>query len=369
MQVNLTKIILYVMLLAAAIYCGREFVARYSALMGTTVDSDPLFLAETESPALASGSGQEGGTNTVETVPGSNASTNSPTQAPTHGEPDAVEAATNDLETASAPPPAKVQRAPRPEAMSKRDLDGRGASASSDGIALYTFALFGVLITLGVLVAHDVSTFMGQRTHKLLHNEEGEGIHSVAYDQAEDVWANGDYLEAIRLLRDYLNKHPREVHVMARIAEIYEKDLGNHLAAALEYEEFLKQKIPAERWGWAAIHLVNLYYGKLDKPAQGLALLWRIHREYGQTQAAAKARKRLAQIDPDFAVEQARLDREAAEAEAGGEEAEEATEPVPEKARGGRYGKREEAPAESAWQPPAEDPDSHLPKGFRPKKR
>lgn len=368
MQVNLTKIILYVMLLAAAIYCGREFVARYSALMGTTVDTDPLFLAETESPAVVPGAGQEGDTNAVEAASVTAPSTNSPTPASTKGEPEAVEDATNALETASTPAPAGGQRPPRPEAMSKRDLDGRKASDASDGIALYTFALFGVLITLGVLVAHDVSTFIGQRTHKLLHNDEGEGIHSVAYDQAEDVWANGDYLEAIRLMRDYLNQHPREVHVMARIAEIYEKDLGNHLAAALEYEEFLKQKIPAERWGWAAIHLVNLYYGKLDKPAQGLALLWRIHREFGQTQAAAKARKRLAQIDPDFAVEQARLDREAAEAEAGGGEEDEA-ETAPDTSRLKRSAGRETPPAEPAWQPPADDSDSHLPKGFRPKKR
>ena len=60
-------------------------------------------------------------------------------------------------------------------------------------------------------------------------------------------------------MRDYYNKNPREVHVALRIAEIYEKDLNNHLAAALEYEEVLKKKLPAERWGWAAIHLVNLY--------------------------------------------------------------------------------------------------------------
>ncbi len=359
MQINLTKIILYVMLLAAAVYCGREFVARYSALMGTNVDSDPLFLAETESPAVVAVPGQAGNTNAVETLPVTTASTNSPTLA---------EPGTNALETAAAPPPVNVQRAPRPEAMTKRDLDGRNATDASEGIALYTFALFGVLITLGVLVAHDVSTYMGQRTHKLLHNDEGEGIHSVAYDQAEDVWANGDYLEAIRLMREYLNRNPREVHVMARIAEIYEKDLGNHLAAALEYEEFLKEKIPAERWGWAAVHLVNLYYGKLDKPAQGLALLWRIHREYGQTQAAGKARKRLAQIDPDFAVEQARLDREAAEAEAGGEDEDEVEKP-PDTYRAKRSSQPEVPPAQPAWETPEADTSSHLPKGFRPKKR
>ena len=56
-------------------------------------------------------------------------------------------------------------------------------------------------------------------------------------------------------MREYLLKNPREQHVSLRIAEIYEKDLANPLAAALEYEEVLKQKLPAERWGWAAIHL------------------------------------------------------------------------------------------------------------------
>ena len=151
---------------------------------------------------------------------------------------------------------------------------------------------------------------------------------------------------------------------MARIAEIYEKDLNNHLAAALEYEEFLKQKLPPERWAWAAIHLVNLYYGKLDKPDQGLALLWRIHREYGKTQAAAKARKRLNQIDPDFAVEQARLDREAAEAAAGGEAEDESEVDIVEPQGG--YTRSPSAPA---WEPPADDDSSNLPKGFRPKKR
>jgi len=81
--------------------------------------------------------------------------------------------------------------------------------------------------------------------------------------------------------------------VALRIAEIYEKDLNNPLAAALEYEEILKKKLPPERWGWAAIHLANLYSGKLDKPQQATALLERIINDYGQTAAAKKARERL----------------------------------------------------------------------------
>lgn len=335
MQINLPKIILYVTMTVLAFYCGRQFLQRYSRLMSANVDADPIAMLDAPPKARV----KSGTTNS--TVAVTNSASLEPTSAVTNA---SAPAATNQ--------PVAIQTPPT-ISLTKRSLDEPNAPDAS-GIGFYAFGLFGVLIGLGFLIAHDVSSFMGQRAHKLLHNEEGEGIHSVEYDKAEDVWANGDHLEAIRLMREYLAKNPREVHVMARIAEIYEKDLNNHLAAALEYEEFLKQKLPAERWAWAAIHLVNLYYGKLDKPAQGLALLWRIHREYGNTQAADKARKRLNQIDPDFAIEQARLDREAAEAAAADAEPEEVA---------------TQESVTPAWVPPEEDADSNLPKGFRPKKR
>src|SRR5204862_8000866 len=87
-----------------------------------------------------------------------------------------------------------------------------------------------------------------------------------------------------------------------RIAEIYEKDLQNYLAAALEYEEVLKQKLPPERWGWAAVHLCNLYTSKLNQSDKGIFLLQRIATEYGETAAADKARKRLAQLEEEGAA-------------------------------------------------------------------
>jgi hypothetical protein len=331
MQINATKVTLYVVLLIAAIYCGRQFLARYGKLMTTEVDTDPYALNEdrpdARPPAVNS-------TNTASTVA---SDTNQTVNVGATNIAITTLTGTNRVADTNEPPPRA--RATQPEFLTKRGLE-RGRAPDTSGIALYAFGMFGVVIALGILVAHDVAIFMAQRAHKLLHNDEGEGIHSVEYDKAEEVWANGDHLEAIKLMRAYLLKNPREVHVMARIAEIYEKDLANFLAAALEYEEFLKHK-----------HLVNLYYGKLDRPTQGLALLWRIHREYGQTQAAEKARKRLAQIDPDFAAEQ---ERRAAEAEAADDQAnaEAADEP--------------DAPA---WQPPGNDADSQLPKGFRPKKR
>ena len=115
--------------------------------------------------------------------------------------------------------------------------------------------LFVSVLALGLLVGHDFSHFIGEKFSKLLHNDEGEGIKKSDYEAAEQIWADGNPLEAIQLMRDYLLKNPREQHVALRIAEIYEKDLNNPLAAALEYEEVLKQKLAPEQWGWTAIHL------------------------------------------------------------------------------------------------------------------
>jgi hypothetical protein len=150
-------------------------------------------------------------------------------------------------------------------------------------------------------------------------------------------------------MRTYLNKHPREQYVALRIAEIYETNLQNYLAAALEYEEVLKKKLPAERWGWAAIHLANLYSGKLDKIPEATALLHRIIEEYSQTAAAKKARERLGIPDP---VPQNSPAVEAQVAAVKVTPKVEIKEPEPE----------EPEPTET------EKPPSHnLPKGFRPK--
>jgi len=158
------------------------------------------------------------------------------------------------------------------------------------------------LVGLGLMVAHDLSGLVGGRALKVIYNDEGEGMASPDYEKAEEEWANGNFLEAIQLMRDYLKQNPREQHVALRIAEIYEKDLQNFLAAALEYEEVLKQKLPPERWGWAAIHLCNLYTSKLNQPDKAIALLQRIVADYGETAAAEKARKRLTQLEEEGVV-------------------------------------------------------------------
>ena len=155
------------------------------------------------------------------------------------------------------------------------------------------------LVGLGLLLANDLSHFFSGRAMKVLYNEEGEGVANPDYEKAEEEWAKGNFLDAIQVMRDYLKLNPREQHVALRIAEIYEKDLENHLAAALEYEEVLKQKLPPERWGWAAVHLCNLYTSKLNQSDKAILLLQRIVAEYGETAAAEKARKRLTQLEEE----------------------------------------------------------------------
>jgi len=158
------------------------------------------------------------------------------------------------------------------------------------------------LVGLGLMIAHDVSGFFGDRALKVLYHDDGEGTASPDYEKAEEEWANGNFLDAIQLMREYLKQNPREQHVALRIAEIYEKDLENFLAAALEYEEVLRQKLPVERWGWAAIHLCNLYTSKLNQTDKAIALLQRIVTDYGETAAAEKARRRLSQLEEEAVV-------------------------------------------------------------------
>lgn len=178
--------------------------------------------------------------------------------------------------------------------------DVAGASARGyTSMVKYGLGLALFCLGLAALIAYDVSHFLGSRAEKALFNDDGAPV-DPEYDQAEELWKDGKHLEAVNAMREYLNKNPREQFVALRIAEIYEENLNNPLAAALEYEEVLKKNLPPERWGWAAIHLANLYSGRLNKPDKAVELLRRIDAEYGQTSAANKARERLTQIDPNF---------------------------------------------------------------------
>ncbi|MBN2508425.1 MAG: hypothetical protein JXQ71_17235 [Verrucomicrobia bacterium] len=233
---------------------------------------------------------------------------------------------------ASPEPPATHSAAVRPEAATP-DKAGSFHTRRTSRMLVYGAGAIAALVGLGLLSAHDLSHFLANRVEAFIFDDQGEAMPRPEYDHAEEVWKAGKPLEAVQLMRDYLKEHPREQYVALRIAEIYEKDLGNHVAAALEYEEILKKPLPHERWGWAAIHLANLYSGKLNKIEQAEALLHRIINEHGHTAAARKARQRLGLPDPEPA-------------------------PEPESVED------PEAPSEPVRPPPSA---SHLPPGFRPK--
>lgn len=160
-------------------------------------------------------------------------------------------------------------------------------------MATWGALFFGALVALGILIGRDVSHFTATQVEEFLFNDDGEGIRDPEYEQAEELWKRGRHLEAVQLMRDHYRRYPQQLYVALRIAEIYEKDLNNAVAAALEYEEVLKKKLPPDRWGWAAIHLSNLYTGKLNKAPQAIDLLQRIVAECGESPPAKKARERL----------------------------------------------------------------------------
>lgn len=208
-------------------------------------------------------------------------------------------------------------------------------------------------IILGILVGRDISAYIAEKATKFIFADEGEVEKVPEYELAEEAWKNGDFLEAIRILREYYEKHPRAIYIAMRIAEIYENDLKNILAAALEYEQILKKKLPPERWGWAAIHLVNLY-GKLGQTAKGEALLREIVERFPKTSAAKKARQRLGIPEPEPEQPVEEVKKEEAKKEAVKKED---NQPQEEKA--------EEAIEKKPSKPKKEEPK--LPPGFRPK--
>jgi hypothetical protein len=327
---NGVKIILYVILVTGTLVTGVLFFKSFGKLFEE--EKPPKAEAATE-PAAPTDTNAVVDTNAA-LVTNAIIDTNAVaavTNAPS--DTNAVAAATN------APPetntivatPSKAKKS-KSKIIKKTAEDTTGAKTHSR-IGLWTGSFVLSVIALGGLIAWDISNFMGSRALKVLYNDENVGIKDPEYEEAEKLWANGQHLESVRMMRDYLNKNPREVHVALRIAEIYEKDLNNFLAAALEYEEVLKTKLPDERWGWAAIHLCNLYF-KLGQEVKGYALLQRIVKEYGETQAAEKARKRLKEVDPNLLAQ--------------------AEPPAP-------------SPSEASA-PEPEAPKSNLPPGFRPKK-
>jgi len=332
------KIVLYIALVILAIVSGTYAFKAFGQLMAkgrpdTTeleqVEPERKEAVDTSTPSATEPS------NTVAAATATNTTTaeTSTNQPPQGLDTNSASVGTNTAPDSTTNLSASAPVQPNPTKARK----GKSVPASKGHIGIWAALLLVSILGLGLLIATDVSQFFGNRALKVLYNDEGEGVANPEYEVAEQTWANGDHLEAIRLMRDYLNKNPREQFVALRIAEIYEKDLNNNLAAALEYEEVLKHKLPPERWGWAAIHLCNLYF-KLNQEQKGYDLLRKIVQDYSETPAAEKARKRLEQVGGMPAEENI---------------TESQVKPTPQE------------PKKSSEPPP---PESNLPPGFRPKK-
>lgn len=173
------------------------------------------------------------------------------------------------------------------------------AGASSSRMMAYFGLFLLAAVGVGLICAYEASRFLGNRAERWVLQGGPPAEPVPEMQEAERLRASGEPLDAIRLLREYLQANPYQLHAMARIAEIYRYDLKNDLAAALEYEELLKHKLPADQWAWAALHLAKLY-GRLNELDKSLALLERIEKQYGHTVAGRRAKKALEQVrNPD----------------------------------------------------------------------
>jgi tetratricopeptide (TPR) repeat protein len=186
-------------------------------------------------------------------------------------------------------------------AVEHTQVTHNAAGASKSKMMACFGGFLAALIALGLVCAYDVTQHFGWRFERWFLQGGRPADPTPELEEAQRLRAKGQALDAIRLLREFLEKNPGEYQVMSRIAEIYNHDMENYLAAALEYEELLKRKIPDEEWGWAALHLAKLY-GRLNRPEESVALLERIETEYGHTLAARRARKareQMGAVGPD----------------------------------------------------------------------
>jgi TolA-binding protein len=330
------KLAAYAVLLILAEWFGLAFRSYYAAVTSAAA-------AEGSDAAQSSPAAPQPTNSQAPAPPSTNGVTNLAALT-TNASGDATNAPAAPTNATAAEPAPRAASANPPAAPAAADM-----SSARGAMIRYLAGFVVVVIGLGALVAVDVTQYFGGQAGDYLFFDVGDAMRDPLYERAEAEWANGTYLEAVQLLRDYLKKNPRELHASLRIAEIYEKDLKNYLASALEYEEVLKHKLPAERWGWAAIHLCNLY-SKLNHQDKTRDLLHRIVNEYPQTAAARKARVRLGLA-------------EAEEEPVTEETVETSQEPIAPQLQDIHDVQDEpEAP------PPPEPPKPNLPPGFRPKK-
>lgn len=318
------KALLYVLFLGLAVFCFQRFRGEYSRS-----DIGSRRFEQADSPREADGATNEVPAETGGAVagePGTNAVAGAVTNAVAGGGTNAPGARVDAASTNAA------VVAPQGKGGTASPASARPSPKAGSKSGLHLAGFVGSMLALAILLGWDVTQWVASRSTQALGVDLTPIQNDPEYDAAEAEWAKGNHLDAINMLRDFLKRNPAQQHAAIRIAEIYEKDLGNYLAAALELEDVLSKRLPREKWGWTAIHLANIYSGRLNQADKALATLDRIVREYPDTSAAKKARQRLGLPDP-------------VDVPAG------------------------EMAAESLPQEPEADGNAAMPKGFKPRKR
>ncbi|XOV70779.1 MAG: tetratricopeptide repeat protein [Verrucomicrobiota bacterium] len=287
------RIVAYVILSVLVFYFGSAFLKEYNSITERSAARGNYDIDDIETPIYDVDRGTDSSSSEIETPaeekPAPDPALNG-SDLLEHGDVSAANASSDDSNPAETNTVDTATQTAANETASTPD--------NSNRIGFFTGGFVLSLLALGLLAGYDLTRYSANRTLDSIYNDDGVGTdgHDL-YEAAEQEWARGDFLEAIRILREYLEVNPKQQHAAIRIAEIYEKDLKSPLAAALEYEEILQQKLAPERWGWAAIHLANLYSGPMGKPEKAIDLLRQLVEKYPDTPAGEKASQRLAMID------------------------------------------------------------------------
>lgn len=175
----------------------------------------------------------------------------------------------------------------------------RATAAGSTPDASRAYALFALYLLAGavlaIFAAWDAAHFFGDMAGRLFWSGGRIASLTPAWWRAERLCKERQPLDAIRVLRDYLNTHPRQWRISVRIAEIYQHEIEDALPAALEYEELLKQRLPDTARAEITLRLAACYL-LLHRPDDSAAKLREVIETFPRTPAAEKAERRLARM-------------------------------------------------------------------------
>ena len=116
--------------------------------------------------------------------------------------------------------PAKGENTNQVDAGETEPLEKKG------GMMTYFSGMLAALIVFALLVARDLGHLIGERVGGNYLTKSDKSRKADMYEEAEAIWANGAFVNAIDSFREYLRVFPGEYHVHKRIADIYEKDLA-----------------------------------------------------------------------------------------------------------------------------------------------